>query len=197
MTTDVLLKETIMVQRLALLLACLSYCAGIAVPDDVFPKRLVGLLTPGMHVGYNSATTPGQRIEVVAWSQERFEMELDARKMPIAELSRKYPAVAAAAARLKSTQDPRMDASELAVQWSPLYAPATVLHVGDDYVLIQSAESDQVRLAIPADRILAIRWGLNAPTLFQGPAAEPSGAPESASRAVSKTEDHPRGPGDR
>lgn len=159
-----------MIQRLTLLLFCLSCWIGIAVPADEFPQRLVGLLEPGMHIGFGTSTTASdQHIEVLVWTKERFEMEVDARKMPIAELSDKYSVVAEGVKKLDSIQDARTAALGLTVQWAPLYSPTTVLHVGDDYVLFQSAESPQIRLAIPSDRIAAIRWGMNHPTLNRAP----------------------------
>ncbi|QDV40696.1 hypothetical protein Enr13x_05320 [Stieleria neptunia] len=96
-------------------------------------------------------------------------MELDARKISFAKLTEKYPVVSEAAIKLESNKVNRLAPADFSTRWEPIYSPSIVLHVGADFVLLQSAESPGIRMAIPADRIAEIRWGVNHPTLTRGP----------------------------
>jgi hypothetical protein len=137
---------------------------------DEFPDTFISLLKPGMKAALPSVSNESQTFEFFVMTNDRFEMELDARRLDIGQLCSKYPAVEDAVKELheKFAEEPVPRGQERIFYWSNQYTPVTIEHVGKNYVLLRIAEMEEARIAIPAKRISAIRWGFKTPTIAHG-----------------------------
>jgi hypothetical protein len=137
---------------------------------DEFPNEFISLLKPGMKAAVPYDVKDSQGWEFLVMTKDRFEMELDGRRLDITQMCAKYPTVAKAVdeMREKLADDRIPRGQEVVVAWDKSYTPVTIEHVGKNYVLFSVAGNEETRIAIPASRISAIRWGFSAPTIAQG-----------------------------
>jgi hypothetical protein len=142
----------------------------VAVADE-FPGDLIGFLKPEMKIAVDASTKPEGGIDIIVLTDERFALELDAKRLPFAELVDKYPAVSEAASQLRDANAGNKQLPQLRFQphWISQYTPMIVIHSGMNYVLLRSAENKEVQLAIRADRIDSIRWGVNSLPIGNSP----------------------------
>jgi hypothetical protein len=143
-----------------------SICSmGILCAADEYPNELIAFLAPEMKVGIDRDFKSTEDSEIHIWSELRFQMELDARRLPFVELAEKYPTVAEAAEKERARTATHRNEEHLETIWRPQYSPMNILHVGKDYVLLQSAEDADSRVAIPVRRIAQVRWGATRPVI--------------------------------
>lgn len=152
----------------ALIICLLSTTCSSVKAQTEFPQKLSGFLDEGMNVGLNQTPGDENRFEIYIWTDVRFQMEVDARTLKFDELASKYPSISKNAQKLLAQRrsDPKLQNVELQVAWSPQFSPSVVTFVGADYILIKDAVNKEVRMAFRSERISAIRWGLNEPTLM-------------------------------
>ena len=157
-----------MVIRTSLFLLAFSCLFHQALAQEEFPTRLIGFLKPGQHVGLSSR--PENAVVLVFKNKTDMEIHRDAEKLSVGELRKKFPQVERQAKEVLATAtDANSDAKK--DQNSPKleigrYAPlryAKVVHVGEDFVLIEYANG--YRTAYSERQISRVAWDDGKPNL--------------------------------
>lgn len=171
-----------------LLISFLLFALAISSPvvaqssTDAFPSSMLGFLEAGTHLGIQYSTKgPGDRDEhfvLQILDDEGWKIANDSRQLPLEELRKKYSVVDSFVSKRllnyteltkgrnlpqlpngKQYTDPDISIS---VDRSTLLC--TVLHVGDDYVLV-SIGDDKKRRVLPKHLIKYMHWGDGLPNL--------------------------------
>lgn len=135
-----------------------------------YPKSLAGFLKSGTHVGIYSNVESGSH-KVTIYSEEDFEIAMDARNMDLEELALKYKSVAQDrdrelkrfTASLESKRKTLAANKEFGepkarITINPRELLYTVAYVGDDYILV-SPEANPKKFTAFSTRFLStIRW---------------------------------------
>jgi hypothetical protein len=141
-----------------------------AIGQEENPQTILGFLKPGDHVGIASgSSTSTDSVKINKYSEQRFAVTLDERRMSLSQLAEKYQSVAEqiekartefAASQVREPEERSIQDSEIEV--SPGLSPSTylgqVVSVGDDYVLIAGTEPRPFKRAISAASIAEISW---------------------------------------
>jgi hypothetical protein len=153
--------------RLLLLLLLLSTPCCQLCAEDEFPKQLIGFLKAGQHVGLS--TRPDEPTLVLIFkNQTDMAINRDAEKLSVEELRQKYPQVERQASQLldtaarDSTGESKGPKLEI-VRYAPLRY-AKVLHVGNDYVLLEFENAS--RIAYSSTQIGRIAWANGETSLY-------------------------------
>ena len=137
----------------------------MAAAED-FPKGLLGFIESNGYVGLTAdKSTSGYSIQIL--TEEQYSVERDLPLLGQEELGRKYPIVAKEIAsqlaeRELERQKPRLDGTELGP--TKLYVVGSagelyrVVHVGDNYLLLQKNESKSSRFVLNTAAIASVRW---------------------------------------
>jgi hypothetical protein len=149
----------------------LSFSHSSSIAEDTFPSSLTGFFKPGMHFGIN-ADQP-ETIEI--YSDEKYQITTDARKMHFEELEKKYPKVAEEAARQRAGHQETLDRIKER-KTEPLFAPTgelsvtanpnpkvtlyTILHVNESYLVATYGINNSRKLVIAMNSIARIQWAM-------------------------------------
>jgi hypothetical protein len=147
---------------LLLSMLCTQLCA-----EDEFPKQLIGFLKSGQHVGLS--TRPDEPTFVLVFkNQTDMAVHKDAEKLSVEELRKKYPQVERQASDLlKKVSHDSVVESKLPKLEIGRYAPlryARILHVGEDYVLLEFENA--YRTAYSSTQIGRIAWANGETNLY-------------------------------
>lgn len=137
----------------------------VAAAED-FPKGLLGFIESNGYIGL-TADKPTSSYSIQILTEQQYSVERDLPLLGQEELGRKYPSVgkeiaSQLAKRELERQKPRLDGTELGPTKLSLVGSAgelyRVVHVGDDYLLLQKDESKSSRFVLNAAAIASVRW---------------------------------------
>ncbi len=138
--------------------------------QDEFPTRMIGFLKTGQHVGVSTSKDEGTLLTVFN-DKNDMEIHRDAEKMDVEELRRKYKKVDQQAEKLLQSHSESSTAKTPSEPSPSLgigrFAPkgyASVLHVGDDYVLLRYDSGR--RTAYSSNQIGRLIWDEGKPNLY-------------------------------
>jgi hypothetical protein len=173
---------------------------------DSFPTTMLGFLQTGTHLGvqYSDYSRDGggrdEHFVLQILDKDGWEVANDSRRLPLEELRRKYPVVESLASKkLTDFQDSsatRMDRLpkgkrysdpdiSIARDRSTYTLLCTVVHLGDDYVLVSYGDTGKQRRVLPKHMIKYIGWDDGLPSLsvsskvVDAAETEPSDEPKS------------------
>ena len=138
---------------------------AIAVAED-FPKNIVGFVRPNSHVGMNRDQQSGKYSLNILTDQQHVLLR-DLRVLDVDAIKRKYSDVAAEFASLEAKRElerqaPRADGTRIGktkVSVSSLAGTLyKVIHVGEDYLLLETTDDAPSRLVVNAAAITSIVW---------------------------------------
>lgn len=153
--------------RLLLSVCLLSTLSTQLRAEDEFPKQLIGFLKSGQHVGLSTRSDEPTFL-LVFKNQTDMAVHKDAEKLSVEELRKKYPQIERQANDLLETisRDPGGEAKrpKIEIGRSAPLRYARILHVGDDYVLLEF-ENDY-RTAYSSTQIGRIAWAKGETNLY-------------------------------
>ena len=138
---------------------------AIAVPDD-FPKNMVGFVRPNSHVGMNRDQQSG-KYSLTILTEPQHSLLRDLRVLDVDAIKLKYAEVAAEFARMETKgelkrQTPRADGTRIGKTKVSVSSLAGILykviHVGEDYLLLEITDDSANRLVVNAAAITTIVW---------------------------------------
>jgi hypothetical protein len=153
---------------------------------DTFPTTILGFLETGTHLGVQHSDyrrDGGGRDEhfvLQILDNDGWKIANDSRRLPLEELRKKYPVVESLASKtLEDFQDSsatRMDRLPKGKRYSDpdisiardrltVTLLCTVVHVGDDYVLVSYGDAGKKRRVLPKHMIKYIGWDDGLPSL--------------------------------
>ena len=153
---------------------------------DTFPTTMLGFLETGTHLGvqYSDYRRDGgdrdEHFVLQIFDNDGWKIANDSRRLPLEELRKKYPVVQSLASKkLQDFQDSsaaRMDQLpkgkrysdpdiSIARDRSTYTLLCTVVHVGDDYVLVSYGDTGKMRRVLPKNMIKHIGWDDGLPSL--------------------------------
>jgi hypothetical protein len=158
----------------AILLACISSLSCIAQEFEA-PQTLVGFLKPGLQIGIR-ANQNSDRVTIAIYSKSDFEVAIDARHLKRDELASKHEKVAQEFERIRKEQvtshasrqnelPPGKTFGEpnVSLMVNPFERLCTIIHTGDDYILVSEVIAPKKRRVISTRFISQIDWqdGMN------------------------------------
>jgi len=145
-----------------LLLAAMSL--QTLAQDTEYPSSMVQFLKSGMKIGI-SKLEDHHGLNITVFSDDEFQIALDARSLKTDELAKKYPSVAekkqnsiAIAKRGRKLEERHLSAN-VKVVFDAKMVLCTVEHVTDDYVLVRNVHNNNARMAFASHSIEKISWG--------------------------------------
>ncbi len=141
---------------------CTQLCA-----EDEFPKQLIGFLKSGQYVGLSTRSDEPTFV-LVFKNQADMAVHKDAEKLSVEELRKKYPQVERQANDLLETitrdSDVESKRPKLEIGRYATLRYARILHVGDDYVLLEFENA--YRTAYSSTQIGRIAWANGETNLY-------------------------------
>ena len=153
---------------------CSQSCHTKAIAaDDVFPTSMLGFVKPGMHLGIKSSPS-NSFVTIEVYSEDQFQLAKDARELTFEDLGQKYPLVADQAAKALKEYKAAVEARRLqspksanfrspgeptvALEVDRAVLLCSVLHVGEDYVLVAYGADSSKKQVIAKQSVSRIRW---------------------------------------
>jgi hypothetical protein len=147
-------------------------CVVVAAPllaQERQPRRLLEYLKPGGHVALGPVMTTGNYIASIL-TPEQFAQLNDTRKLSFAQMLAKYPALqkdvdlqkVEIAKQMEELQrgravDENWD-QHLEFEKGQYLSLCRILHVGEDYVLLEVDAKGPVKMAVAAATITRVTW---------------------------------------
>lgn len=133
-----------------------------------FPERMVSLLKANDHIGVASNTQTGE-CNVIILTPKEYELANDFATLELSRVAEKHPDVAKQISQLR-TQGETERAKSLATGTelgrtevsiaAHVGELGKVIHVGQDYLLIEFPSAKARRVAIASSKIARVSWGL-------------------------------------
>jgi len=154
---------------------CWQSCHVEAIAaDDALPTSLLGFVKPGMHLGIRSSQSDSF-VTIEIYSEDQFRLAQDVRDMKLENLAQKYPQIAEKASKALAEYKASVEARRLqnskgpgsnfppgepavALEVDPEVWLCTVLHVGEDYVLVAYGADNSTKQVIAKQVVSQIRW---------------------------------------
>lgn len=147
-----------MIRSLLSVLVLSALCSQLCA-EDAFPKRLIGFLKTGQLIGL-SARADEPIFILVFKCETDMSVHKDAEKLGLEELRKKYPQVDRQASELLATVsgDSRAESEQpkLEIARTAPLRYAKVIHVGNDYVLLEF--DGAYRSAYASTQIGRVAW---------------------------------------
>ena len=150
-----------------------SFHAGVCAGDDALPSSLLGFIKPSMQLGIRSSQSDSS-VTIEIYSEDQFRLAKDVRDMTLEDLGKKYPEIADKAAKALAEYKSSVEAQRLrnprVANFPPPGEPAvalevdrgfllcTVLHVGEDYLLVAYGADNSKKQVIAKQVVARIRW---------------------------------------
>lgn len=147
-------------------------CAVIAtqsLAQERPPRRLLEYLKPGGHVALGAVGTTGNYIASIL-TPEQFAQLNDTRKLSFAQMLAKYPSLQKDVDRQKPELAKQMEElrrgrtvdenweQHLEFEKGEFLSLGRILHVGEDYVLLEFDAKGPVKMAVAAATITRVTW---------------------------------------
>lgn len=155
-----------MLRPLLLVLLVPTLCSQVCAEDE-FPKQFIGFLKSGQQIGLSIRSDEPTFI-LVFKNQTDMAIHKDAEELSVEELRKKYPQVERQASDLLETVSRDAGAEskhpKLEIGRKAPIKYARVLHVGNDYVLIEFENAN--RTAYSSTQIGRIAWANGETNLY-------------------------------